>query len=193
MARTRTLDKEQEILEAAGKVFSAKEFHDVRIDEIAALAGVGKGTIYRYFQTKEDLYFATVTSGWDSLNEALAAALPSETSPARRLERIAHETLEFFWDRGHLLTLLRNDERRFPEWNGALQRRREVLGRLVEDAIREGIRAGEFRPVEPRIGAELFRGMLRAANCWRRPDDTIDGLVSEIAGIFRHGIEKQSE
>ena len=193
MPRTKTVDKEQEILEAAAKIFASKDFHDVRMDEVSALAGVGKGTIYRYFDTKEDLYFATVTSGWDGLNEALAAALPAEATPARRLERIARETLEFFWDRGTLLTLLRSDERRFPQWDGELQKRRDVLGGLIERAIRDGIRAGQFRPVNPRMAAELFRGMLRAANCWRHPEDTLDELVSEIVGIFTRGIERPTK
>jgi AcrR family transcriptional regulator len=191
MARTKTLDKQNEILEAAASVFAARDFHEVRIDEIAAAAGVGKGTIYRYFETKEDLYFATITEGWDALNDRLAAALPAETSPSRRLERIAREALAFFWDRRALLTLLRSDERRFPHWDAELQKRRDVLGKLVERAITEGILAGEFRPIDPRIGAELFRGMLRAANCWRRPEDTIEQLVCEIVGIFRHGIERR--
>ena len=52
-------DRHQEILEAASRVFAARDFHDVLTEEIAALAGIGKGTIYRYFETKDELYLAT--------------------------------------------------------------------------------------------------------------------------------------
>jgi AcrR family transcriptional regulator len=61
-----------------------------------------KGTIYRYFPTKEDLYFATILHGIDTLTDIAGRATEPEQHPARRLERIAVEILDFFWDRVHL-------------------------------------------------------------------------------------------
>jgi AcrR family transcriptional regulator len=176
--------------EAAARVFSGKPFHEVLIDDVATAAGVGKGTIYRYFPTKDDLFFAAILHSFDRLSDALAESLAQETSPRRRLERIAREVLSFSWDRRELFTLLLNDERRFAKRDGELQKRREAVSRLAQEAILEGIRRREFRGIDARIGAELFRGMIRAANALRRPEDTLDGLVSEIVGIFTHGIER---
>jgi AcrR family transcriptional regulator len=190
MPRARTPDKEEAILEAAARVFSGKPFHEVLIDDVATAAGVGKGTIYRYFPTKDDLFFAAILHSFDRLSDALAESLAQETSPRRRLERIAREVLSFSWDRRELFTLLLNDERRFARRDGELQKRREAVSRLAQEAILEGIRRREFRGIDARIGAELFRGMIRAANALRRPEDTLDGLVSEIVGIFTHGIER---
>lgn len=190
MPRARTPDKEEAILEAAARVFSGKPFHEVLIDDVATAAGVGKGTIYRYFPTKDDLFFAAILHSFDRLSDALAESLAQETSPRRRLERIAREVLSFSWDRRELFTLLLNDERRFARRDGELQKRREAVSRLAQEAILEGIRRREFRGIDARIGAELFRGMIRAANGLRRPEDTLDGLVSEIVGIFTHGIER---
>jgi AcrR family transcriptional regulator len=190
MPRARTPDKEEAILEAAARVFSGKPFHEVLIDDVATAAGVGKGTIYRYFPTKDDLFFAAILHSFDRLSDALAESLAQETSPRRRLERIAREVLSFSWGRRDLFTLLLNDERRFAKRDEELQKRREAVSRLAQEAILEGIRRREFRGIDARIGAELFRGMIRAANTLRRPEDTLDGLVSEIVGIFTHGIER---
>jgi AcrR family transcriptional regulator len=190
MARARTHDKEETILEAAARVFSGKPFHEVLIDEVAAEAGVGKGTIYRYFETKEDLYFAAILHSFDELSAALAESLEHETSPRRRLERIAREVLSFSWHRRDLFALLLNDERRFAKREEELQKRRQAVTRLAQEAILEGIRRREFRGIDARIGAELFRGMIRAANGLRSPEDTLDGLVSEIVRIFTRGIER---
>jgi AcrR family transcriptional regulator len=190
MPRARTPDKEEAILEAAARVFSGKPFHEVLIDDVATAAGVGKGTIYRYFPTKDDLFFAAILHSFDRLSDALAQSLAQETSPRRRLERIAREVLSFSWGRRDLFTLLLNDERRFAKRDEELQKRREAVSRLAQEAILEGIRRREFRGIDARIGAELFRGMIRAANTLRRPEDTLDGLVSEIVGIFTHGIER---
>ena len=71
MPRVKTQEKELAILDAASRVFASRPFHEVLIDTIASDAGIGKGTIYRYFETKEDLYFATVLH----VVETLAAEL----------------------------------------------------------------------------------------------------------------------
>ena len=75
MARLKTADKELAILEAASRVFAQRPFHEVLIDDIAADAGIGKGTIYRYFETKDDLYFNAVLHVLDTLKAALDDAL----------------------------------------------------------------------------------------------------------------------
>jgi AcrR family transcriptional regulator len=190
MARARTPDKEETILEAAARVFAGKPFHEVLIDDVATEAGVGKGTIYRYFETKEDLYFAAILYSFDELSAALAESLAEESSPRRRLERIAREVLSFSWDRREIFALLLSDERRFPKREEEMQKRRETVCRLAQEAILEGIRLRQFRGIDARIGAELFRGMIRAANGLRRAEDTLDGLVAEIVGIFTRGIER---
>ncbi len=190
MPRIKTQDKEQAILDAAARVFAGKQFHEVLIDDVAAAAHVGKGTIYRYFQTKEDLFFAAILHSFDELSVALAASLERETSPRRRFERIAREVLSSSWERRDLFALLLSDERRFRERDEDLQKRREAISRLVQEAILEGIRRREFRGINARVGAELFRGMIRAANWLRREEETLEGLVSEIVGIFTSGIER---
>jgi AcrR family transcriptional regulator len=190
MARVKTADKQEAILEAAARVFSEREFHEVLIDDVASAAGVGKGTIYRYFETKDDLYFATILYGFDQLATALPATLRQEGSPARRLERIAREILRFSWNRRYLMTIVQNDDRRFPAREEQLQKRRETLSRLIQETILDGIRSGEFRGIDARIGAELFRGMIRAAGLLRREEDTLDELVGEMVGIFVHGVAR---
>jgi TetR/AcrR family fatty acid metabolism transcriptional regulator len=192
MPRVKTISKKEEILEAASRVFAEKEFHEVLIDDVAALAGVGKGTVYRYFRTKEELYFETILQAFDDLSATLAEAVAEEASPMRRLERIVRESLRFSWERRHLLSLLQGDERRFAMREAELRRRRESIMALVQKVILDGIERREFRGVDARIAAELFRGMIRAANCFRTEDDSVDGLVHEIIGIFTRGVARQS-
>ena len=190
MPRVKTVGKKREILGAAAKVFASRDFHDVLIDDVASTAGVGKGTIYRYFETKEDLYFATVLDGLDELALTLDRSLPQEASPTRRLERIARDIRLFFWNRRDLLTLLQGEGPRFAEREEKMQKRRDAVQRLVQQAILDGIERGEFRGIDARIGAELFRGMIRAAAFFRSAEDSVDELVSEILGVFTRGISK---
>src|SRR5260370_42216817 len=80
MPRVKTSSKKEEILEAASGVFADREFHEVLIDDVAAQAGVGKGTVYRYFRTKEELYFETILQAFDDLSATLAEGVLGETS-----------------------------------------------------------------------------------------------------------------
>jgi AcrR family transcriptional regulator len=192
MPRVKTKSKKEEILEAASRVFADREFHEVLIDDVAAQAGVGKGTVYRYFRTKEELYFETLLRAFDDLSETLAEGVLEEASPTRRLERIARESLRFAWDRRHLLSLLQGDERRFAMREAELRRRRDGIMALVRRVILEGIERREFRGVDARIAAELFRGMIRAANCFRTEEDSVDSLVEEIIGIFTRGVARRA-
>jgi AcrR family transcriptional regulator len=59
--RTKTSLQADKILRAAGQLFGTQRFHEVRMDDIAAQAEVSKGTLYRYFNDKEELFQALVT------------------------------------------------------------------------------------------------------------------------------------
>ncbi|MEP6995642.1 MAG: TetR/AcrR family transcriptional regulator [Acidobacteriota bacterium] len=186
MPRSKTAGKEAAILEAASRVFALRPFHEVLIDDIAADAGIGKGTIYRYFETKDDLYFATSLYALDHLAAALEQARSPNDPAAPRLERIAREILGFFWERRHLVTLLARYERTDRE--AEILKRRESIVQLVQEAILSGIERREFRGIDARIGAELFLGMTRSVNLFRRPEDTLDELVAHVIGVFSHGV-----
>jgi AcrR family transcriptional regulator len=190
MPRVKTDEKLEEILAAASQVFAQKDFHEVLIDEIAEVGGIGKGTVYRYFRTKEDLYFAVILRGLDRLDGVLSAALPQEASPVRRLERIAREILSFFWHQRSLLMLLYRDEKSLRARHGGLRERHDRLVRQVQEAILEGIQRREFRGVDPYTAAEMFLGMIRGINIFRRDEDTIDALVAEIVGVFTKGVAR---
>jgi AcrR family transcriptional regulator len=62
--------RKAQIIAAAARVFANKGFTGTAIAEIAIEAGIGKGTIYEYFESKEDLFFAVFQ--W--LNQKIASA-----------------------------------------------------------------------------------------------------------------------
>ena len=56
--RTKTAQQADKVLDAAARLFGTQRFHEVRMEDIAAEATVGKGTLYRYFNDKEELFVA---------------------------------------------------------------------------------------------------------------------------------------
>jgi AcrR family transcriptional regulator len=190
MPRVKTQEKELAILDAASRVFAARPFHEVLIDTIAADAGIGKGTIYRYFETKEDLYFATVLHVMETLAADLGTETHTEASGIRRLERIAARILNSFWERRFLLPFFQRDER-FPTLEVELIRRRAPILRVVQEAILAGIEQHEFRGIDARIGAELFLGMVRSMNLFHTREDRLDDVVAQLMSAFVEGIGRR--
>src|SRR6188472_2603840 len=69
-----------EILEAARTVFASRGFDGATIDAIALTAGVAKGTVYLYFDSKRDLFLASMREGVLALHEEVSAAMNAATT-----------------------------------------------------------------------------------------------------------------
>ena len=187
MPRTKNERTKAAILGAAAAAFDEKDFHQVLTDDIAATAGIGKATLYRYFKTKEDLYFETLLSGFDELDSAIAAAGTGGTVPSR-LQHVAREILHVFWNRPCFYTLMHRNELRFRARERLLERRRSRVLEAVRQILAAGVAAGDLRPLDVPLAAEFFMGLVRVALFRRRPSDTREHLVTELLGVWLGGV-----
>lgn len=193
MPRTMTPGKKAGILNAASDVFARKAFHEVRTDEIAAEAGVGKGTLYRYFPTKDDLFYATLVAGFDEMDVVLEDLRKRSEEPSTALACVAREAIRIFWSRPSFNMVLHRDAKRFRARERELRLRREALVRFVRETIARGEASGVFRPVDPRIATEMFLGMVRAAILHRGASDSPAVLVRVLTDAFVDGIGRRKE
>ena len=176
------------ILRAAEGVFTQRDYHEVQMDDVATACGVGKGTLYRYFKSKRELYFAVTFDGLGRLRDEIADAVRSSDSAPHTIEHIVRRTLGFFWDRRGFFALIHRHELKpdadVREWFT----QRAGLTRLVEDTIRQAIAAGDIRPVDPRIATEMLFGMMRAANRYRTHTDAFESMVQAVVDVFMRGV-----
>ena len=82
------------IIEAAREVFFRDGFMPANLDEVAELAGVAKGTLYRYFESKADLYVAVLADNGRVFTGKLAEAVSVADSPSEQLRRMSRFYLE---------------------------------------------------------------------------------------------------
>jgi AcrR family transcriptional regulator len=82
--RTRTARLADRILDAAARLFASHRFHEAKMDDVAALAEVGKGTLYRYFQDKEALYLALLERASPCSNAPPWTSSTGRRAPPRR-------------------------------------------------------------------------------------------------------------
>jgi AcrR family transcriptional regulator len=109
--RTADPSKIQRILEAAAQLFVERHYHEVRMDDVAAKAGVAKGTIYFHFKDKDDLYQALTLDSLKKLNKRIREALQGLEDPAAKLLRFSCEVIRYFESNACTLDLITHVER----------------------------------------------------------------------------------
>ncbi|NBO92463.1 MAG: TetR/AcrR family transcriptional regulator [Planctomycetia bacterium] len=186
--RTRIATQADKILEAAARLFASHRFHEAKMEDIAALAEVGKGTIYRYFQDKEALYLALLERATVGLLDRLKDAVASDPAPRGRLVALTQAVLDFFDEQPHLFDLIQHAEAmRHPDREFPWQRVRAATIALVTDILNAGNRTGQWHVGDPGLATVMLLGGLRAVlRFWVYPRsiDAAERIVEGFVGGF---------
>ena len=160
-----------ELLEAALALFVEKGFAATRVEEVAARAGVSKGTLFLYFASKEELFKAVVR---ENASRHLTEALRELDGFAGASSELLREFLRRWWllyggtPAAGLTKLMRIEATHFPElaqWfqDEVVQPSHALLRRIVQ----RGIDRGEFRPVDVPRAVHLIVAPLVQMVTWR--------------------------
>lgn len=161
----------EEITAAALAIFVERGFANTRLEDVATRAGVSKGTLYLYFENKEELFKAVV-------REAMVARLVEFREGIEHFQGSTFELLRLafkvWWERigatpiSGIPKLIISEARNFPELA------RFYVHEVVEPGhatlaavIRRGVERGEFRKVDPDTVAHLLAAPMLQIMLWR--------------------------
>ncbi len=147
------LFKRQEIVNAARVVFAARGFNAATLDEIAERAEFGKGTIYNYFQSKDEL-FETVLA--DIFDEFVEIAVTTCSSPERSLQEsfqaLARQVMRHLFGNIGMYNLLMREMHRMDQ-NTHLAAMFPNLILIVQEPLKRATASGEIEPLpEAQVG-----------------------------------------
>jgi AcrR family transcriptional regulator len=154
MTQRRTKDevvsefRREEILEAAHRVFAKKTFREATVDDIAAAAGVAKGTVYLYFRSKDDLYWAALHQGLDRLHANTATALDRAASARGKVRAFVETKVRYFDENGEFFRIYFaefGNITRVPAQKHFERRYLEQVA-LLEQVLAAGVSDGSVRP-----------------------------------------------
>jgi len=153
------------ILDTAFVLFIENGYSDTKIIDIAEAAGIGKGTVYEYFESKEKLFFdlfkCKVADGYKDLSNILNKELSCEEKIKEYIEYEKKMTTKFgFHKNMHLEILLKSEAFQNPELVRAIH---ELIGfkfSIIYQIIEEGIRKCEFIKVDPLMAATAIIGAI---------------------------------
>jgi AcrR family transcriptional regulator len=159
--------RREEILLAAERKFSENGFFKTSMAEIAEAAQFAMGTVYRFFKSKEDIYISLVEAKVEELLRLLQEAMQDHLSAQEKLRAVVQVKLAFADQHRAFFRIY------VYEWSGFEWTVKSAFGErvwkhylaqidLVANLIREGIKAGEFRKVNPKDTSLAFHGMLNS-------------------------------
>jgi AcrR family transcriptional regulator len=184
-----TAFRTREILAAARQLLEQRGLEALTMEEIAAAAGVAKGTLYLYFLSKDDLILALITQVGENILQDVEASLMAPGTPAEKLIRMVSVLLEYL-NRERLLfpmyarELLRGNWESQEGFQGPYQDLEEKFVTLVTRLFTEGIAAGQFIPANPRLLTFLIRGLVRATGYYQKAEGQADAAKEALPVIL---------
>jgi TetR/AcrR family transcriptional regulator, fatty acid metabolism regulator protein len=155
----------ERVLHAAFEEFSRHGFHNVTIDAIAGRAGVAKGTVYLYFDSKEDLFASLFEHLLLETTTGLRTAIASEKDPCARVRAAIRFTVSYFANNRGIQSMMFTTSANLSQTDQDTLRHR--VGKIMKENLdvlrsvfRDGIRKNVFKKADPADYSRILTGMV---------------------------------
>ena len=161
------LANREEILSSAEKVFAAKGFFPTTMSDIAREAEFGTGTLYKYFKSKEELYFTLIDEKVEEMSRLVKAELSQKTSAIERIKKVLELQFEFIERNRDFFKIYISERSRF-EWTVKDDLGKEIHEKMVTyiqllvEVMSQGIKEKEFKPINPIDLAHALVGIVNS-------------------------------
>jgi TetR/AcrR family transcriptional regulator, fatty acid metabolism regulator protein len=195
----RSSDKHRRIIEAAVKVFAKNGFYNSKVSEIARTANVADGTIYLYFQNKDDILIRLFEEEMASVLSRMTEEVNKESDPAKKLQRFAFVHLHLVEENQELAEIIQVETRQSSKFMKEYKNPQfQQYLNLISSIIREGQAQGVFRAeIEPGVFKRAFFGALdEMSRYWvlsTARKYSISKAAEEISSFFLDGVLRPTE
>jgi AcrR family transcriptional regulator len=183
-------DHRETILQTAANLFARKPFHEVLMEDVAEKAGIAKGTVYRHFANKDELFFALSLGYIDMLSDELGRVAATERAPVQRIRRMLIRMIELIRQHDDFFqVMLRHECELRARKQSEFEKRRNNFFTHFVNAIVEAQQNGEILcPFEPVIAANMLTGMVRNINRYVEPCPTPEATTEMVMHVFVNGL-----
>ena len=194
-------ERPKQIMTAALAEFGERGLAAARLDDIAKRAGLSKGTIYLYFPNKEELFREmvrqTVVAQIEARERQFGESTGSSTQALTAFMR-SYWTFIRSPDFAPIFRLIHAEIHNFPDL--ARFYAQDVAARahrLIAAILTRGIESGEFRPVDPSVGARMLTAAFVMHGLWCRHRDCFssvakksdDEILDELMDFYLNAIK----
>ncbi|HSB40718.1 MAG TPA: TetR/AcrR family transcriptional regulator [Methylomirabilota bacterium] len=177
-----------QILRAAADLFRERGYQASTLDHIAARLGMSKASLYTHFRAKDEMLAAISRGTIEAFTRDLNLVLGSRLPPEEKLRRMVRQHVRFVIANRSFLTVFFGEEANLPPRSArSLAAQKDRYDKGVERLVVEGVRAGVFRDVPPRLVVFGVLGMVNWVHKWYNPAGRWG--AEEISGAFLSLIE----
>jgi AcrR family transcriptional regulator len=183
--------RRQAIIDTSARVFARQGYHATGIMELCAANDLGKGALYHYIGSKEELLAGIHDRVMDEVLQGAARVAAAGGKPSQQLAMLGDELLDVIHRYpDHVWVFLHE----FPALTGEraeqFRLRRRQYERQIEDVLRDGVKSGEFRDVDPWLTARAWLGMHNYTYLWLKPGGRLSArsVAKPFADIFMQGL-----
>src|SRR5438876_7936988 len=183
--------RRQAIVDTSARVFARRGYHATGITELCVANDLGKGALYHYIGSKEELLAAIHDRVMDEVMLGADRVAEAGGSPSQQLAMLGDELLDVIHRYpDHVWVFLHE----FPALTGEraeqFRKRRRGYERRVEAVLSAGVASGEFRAVEPRLTTMAWLGMHNYAYLWLKVDGRLSApdVAKRFGELFIRGI-----
>ncbi len=184
-------ERRNKILTAAANYFSKVHFHEADMDQIARDAGVGKGTLYRYFQNKDDLYARSIEHQLELALQYIHEQAEKAPDLVGYLENIITSAVEYFVDNPIAFNMvLLSNSARIETIAQVVASVRKKYFRNFDRRFQEGIEQGVFKPLNSRMAMRILDAcILHLVYDMRRNQSTTkEEIIHNLKEIYLNGV-----
>ncbi|WP_128896090.1 TetR/AcrR family transcriptional regulator [Longirhabdus pacifica] len=180
-----TVDRKQLIVQAAFKSFSLFGYKGTTMEQVAKIAKVGKGTIYTFFQNKEELFNEILHNVIMEMRDVAKSSIDKNRTFFQNLNQVLFKTLEF--RRKHeLMVRLYHEVKEIgtPAAMDGLKKFESEIRKFIEIQVEKAIERKEIKHCDPEITAFIiFRLYISFVSEWSSLRDELDN--EKIAELFQ--------
>lgn len=152
----------QKIINAALLVAAREGFVKATTDQIARKAGVSEGIIYHYFKSKDDLCCNMIKERAEEFRQKLIEEIKGSPTAKDKLERLIDFNFQYFTGKGNIFRTIYGKSGDTTIMMGHILKVAIIpYVKIVEDIIRQGVKEGEFKDLNPNLAASSLLGMMQ--------------------------------
>ena len=182
--------KLEHILEAAGKLFAYSDFQNVLMDDIAAEAQVGKGTLYNFFSSKEELYFSIIHNRMEHLLAVLEEAYDNRDDALQNLRSFIIHLHKFMAKHPHFYHIWKKEEHTLnAERNEGIALLKQRIFTLTNRIVSQGVQQKVLKKtLDKELVSHFILGMV---DCLRKNESAVyekEESIDILLNTLVHGI-----
>ncbi len=186
--------KKDRIIDAAVHLFSSKGYYKATVSQIAEEAGVAKGTVYWYFESKKELFQEILLTGIYDLIDRITARIENEQDALKKIEIVVELLLKFYEDSKQYSKMFQEGviSAIDQEFQGKMLSLKEQQVSMFKSLVKDASEQGQIRDdIDIEDTAYLLMGMVNIFNPHICIKSNVKARVETIMKVFINGVVKK--